>query len=105
MDDFDEERLLDAVVFEGTETAVLKSTGHATLTEHASSAMKALCQSLLPQHRRWWFARCKLEQNLPTTFEQIDLTLRRTVNKTMVTADLRVDGAKVGQLVFIGAKE
>jgi hypothetical protein len=73
-----------------------------TTAEHLSSLMKLLCQNLLPQHRRWWFVRLKKATMLPDTFATVEITCKRIVAKSMVSADISFDGSRFGSIDFVG---
>lgn len=102
---FDEQVLIENTNVHQEGAASLTFSQGASVTEHATSAMKALCHTLLPQHKKWWFARCKLDGNIPASFDQLELVLKRTMAKTLVTAELRLDDVRRGELVFAGAPE
>lgn len=102
---FDENALINETRLDPQGSALLPHTDGASATEHASSAMKAFSRMLLPHHKRWWFARCQLDKNLPNSFEVLELELKRVMAKALVRAELRFDNKTCGELVFVGAAE
>ncbi|MEP3635842.1 MAG: hypothetical protein ABJN14_01095 [Paracoccaceae bacterium] len=100
---FDENALINETRFDLPGSALLRHIDGASATEHASSAMKALSRMLLPQHEKWWFARCQLDRSLPNSFEVLELVLKRVMAKALVKAELRFDNVNCGELAFVGA--
>jgi hypothetical protein len=103
---FDENILIKScLVADGGEHCGMDDTGVGSLMEHLSSAMKALCQTALPHHKRWWFVRFEKSAGLPMNFQYFKLTRTRVVLSRMVTASLSIDGVGFGTITFVGGQE
>ena len=65
--------------------------------------MKRLCQTLLSDHKRWWFVRLQKAEMLPEMFSNVEIKKKRIIAQKLVSADISFDGKLFGEIDFVGA--
>lgn len=88
----------------GTGTLVLSPGSALNFAEQLSSAMKRLCQGVLPQHESWWFVRLAKASPLPEPGETVELAIERITAERLVSASIKVGGAPFGKIDFVGGR-